>query len=96
MAAYIEVVASWLFKSYKGRDAKAFFTNSAFSQLPEPKLSVASPACGPDGATFGTEYMHQGQGKFPQLQWDSHQGVREWLLVAEDPDAPLPTPICHG
>ncbi|CAI0655881.1 unnamed protein product, partial [Colletotrichum noveboracense] len=22
--------------------------------------------------------------------------VKEWLIVSEDPDAPLPTPICHG
>ncbi|KAM0303620.1 hypothetical protein ACHAPM_003189 [Fusarium culmorum] len=96
MTVYIEVAASWLFKNYKGRDAKAFFTTPAFAQQPEPTLSVTSPDCGPDGATLGKEYMHGGQGKFPQLQWNSHEGVKEWLLVTEDPDAPLPTPICHG
>ncbi|KAL4724992.1 hypothetical protein ACLX1H_008439 [Fusarium chlamydosporum] len=96
MTAYIEVAASWLFKNFKGRDAKAFFTTPAFAEHPEPTLSVTSLDCGPDGAALGKDYMRGGQGKLPQLQWDSHEGVREWLLVSEDPDAPLPTPICHG
>ncbi|KAH7258181.1 hypothetical protein FSOLCH5_002525 [Fusarium solani] len=96
MTAYIEVAASWLFKNAKGRDAKAFFTHPAFASHPEPTLSITSPDCGTDGSTLGKEYMHGGQGRFPELTWDSHEGVKEWLLVSEDPDAPLPTPICHG
>ncbi|KAF5594813.1 aspartic-type endopeptidase opsb [Fusarium subglutinans] len=96
MTAYIELAASWLFKDCKGRDAKAFFNTPAFAEHPEPTLAVTSPDCGPDGATLGKDYMHGDQHKFPELSWDSHSGVREWLLVSEDPDAPLPTPICHG
>ncbi|KAI5459957.1 aspartic peptidase domain-containing protein [Mariannaea sp. PMI_226] len=96
MTAYIEVAASWLFKNYRGRDDKAFFTLPAFSQHPEPTLAVRSPDCGPDGATLGSEYMFGGEGRLPQLEWDSAPGVEQWLLVSEDPDAPLPTPICHG
>ncbi|KIL84790.1 hypothetical protein FAVG1_12018 [Fusarium avenaceum] len=96
MTAYIEVTASWLFKSFKGRDAKAFFTTPAFASHPEPTLPITSPDCGPDGATLGKSYMAGDQERFPELNWDYHEGVKEWLLVAEDPDAPLPTPICHG
>ncbi|KAF5661668.1 aspartic-type endopeptidase opsb [Fusarium heterosporum] len=96
MTAYIELTASWLFKTFKGRDAKAFFTTPAFAKHPEPTLSVSSPDCGPDGATLGDKYMAGGEAQFPELSWDSHEGVEEWLLVSEDPDAPLPTPICHG
>jgi phosphatidylethanolamine-binding protein (PEBP) family uncharacterized protein len=96
MTAYIEATASWLFKNFRGRDDKAFFTLPAFTQHAEPTLSVASPDCGPDGATLGKEYMFGGEGRVPALQWESHEGVKEWLIVSEDPDAPLPTPICHG
>ncbi|KAI8715525.1 hypothetical protein NCS52_01060400 [Fusarium sp. LHS14.1] len=96
MTAYIEVAASWLFKNAKGRDAKAFFTHPAFTSHPEPTLSITSPDCGIDSSTLGKEYMHGGERRFPELTWDSHEGVKEWLLVSEDPDAPLPTPICHG
>ncbi|KAM0436132.1 hypothetical protein ACHAPT_003024 [Fusarium lateritium] len=77
MTAYIEVAASWLFKNAKGRDAKAFFTLPAFASHPEPTLSITSPDCGPDGSTLGKEYMHGGQGRFPELRWDSHGDVKE-------------------
>lgn len=40
--------------------------------------------------------MFGGEGRIPGLQWETVKGVQEWLLVSEDPDAPLPTPICHG
>ncbi|RSM12654.1 hypothetical protein CDV31_006230 [Fusarium ambrosium] len=96
MTAYIEVAASWLFKNAKAHDAKAFFTLPPFASHPEPTLPITSPDCGADGATLGKEFMHGGQGLFPELRWDSHEGVKEWLLVSEDPDAPFPTPICHG
>lgn len=46
------------------------------------------------------EYTFDGAGKFPALSWqgpeDVKDTVKEWLLVTEDPDAPLPTPIAHG
>lgn len=96
MTAYLEVVASWLFANYKGRDDKLFTTLSAFSAHPEPTLQVTSPDCGSSGATMGKEYMFGGEGRLPQLEWQGVEGVGEWLLFTEDPDAPLPTPICHG
>lgn len=98
MTAYIEVAASWLFANFKGRDAKAFPTNPAFSSHPEPTISITSPDCGAYGATLDPAYVHGGEGLIPALEWDGSAvpGVKEWLLVSEDPDAPLPTPICHG
>ncbi|KPM36315.1 hypothetical protein AK830_g10242 [Neonectria ditissima] len=97
MTAYLEVAASWVFKNQKGRDAKAFTTLPAFAAHPEPALRVTSSDCGADGSTLGPEYMAGGDGRFPALEWNGGpEGVREWLLVSEDPDAPLPTPILHG
>ncbi|KAL5091025.1 hypothetical protein Trisim1_003341 [Trichoderma cf. simile WF8] len=93
---YVEITASWLFSNAKGRDAKAFTKGPAFASHPEPTIQITSPDCGENGATLGPEYMFGGEGRFPELKWDSVEGVKQWLLISEDPDAPLPTPICHG
>lgn len=93
---YVEITASWLFSNAKGRDAKAFTKGPAFASHPEPTIPITSPDCGENGATLGPEYMFGGEGRFPELKWDSVEGVKQWLLISEDPDAPLPTPICHG
>ena len=96
MTAYIEALASWLLQRSRAHDDKSFITASAFSGRRAPTLGVRSPDCGEAGATLGKEYMHGGEGRVPALEWDGVDGCREWLVVAEDPDAPLPTPICHG
>ncbi|KAK5989093.1 hypothetical protein PT974_10591 [Cladobotryum mycophilum] len=93
---YAERVFAWLFANAKAHDAKAFTTGPAFASCPEPTIAVSSPDCGASGATLGPAYMHAGEGLVPGLRWEGVEGVGEWLLVSEDPDAPLPTPICHG
>ncbi|OTB20488.1 hypothetical protein K445DRAFT_343751 [Daldinia sp. EC12] len=101
MTALIEVSLSWLFKNAKGHDAKSFFKGPAFANLQEKQeVIVTAPECGPTNSVLGVEYTHDGAGKFPALRWDAPpqilSQVKEWLLVSEDPDAFLPTPICHG
>lgn len=100
MTAYIEVTLSWLFKNQKGRDAKSFYTNPAFANHKEQTIDITSPDCGPSPAALSVEYTHDGAGKIPSLEWKAPgsiaASVKEWLLVSEDPDAPLPTPIAHG
>lgn len=100
MSRYIEASLSWLFKNAKGRDNKAFFTGLAFAEHKEQTITVTSPDCGETGATLSAEYTADGEGKIPILEWEAPESikpaVKEWLVVSEDPDAPLPTPICHG
>ncbi|KAI1105941.1 PEBP-like protein [Jackrogersella minutella] len=101
MTALIEVSLSWLFKNAKGHDAKSFYKAPAFADLKEKQeVIVTAPECGPTNPVLGVEYTHDGVGKFPTLRWEAPphitSQVKEWLLVSEDPDAPLPTPICHG
>ena len=96
----IEVALSYVLKNAKGRDAKCFTKGPAFSSLPEPTISITSLDCGDTNSTMPVEYTHDGSGRFPTLEWSAPDNlaplVKEWLLVCEDPDAPLPTPICHG
>ncbi|KAH8890926.1 PEBP-like protein [Thozetella sp. PMI_491] len=100
MLKYVEVSLAWLLQNAKGRDDKAFFTAPAFAEHKEPTIKITSPDCGETNATLSVEYTADGEGKIPILEWtvpDSLKGsVKEWLLFSEDPDAPLPTPICHG
>lgn len=100
MLSYVEVTISWLFKNFRGRDAKLFITSPAFSSHPTPTITVTSPDCGDTNAQLGVEYTFDGAGKFPELSWRAPEevegSIKEWLLVSEDPDAPLPTPIAHG
>ncbi|KAI2466574.1 PEBP-like protein [Annulohypoxylon bovei var. microspora] len=101
MTALIEVSLSWLFKNAKGHDEKSFYTAPAFADLEGKRdITVTAPDIGPNSSVLGVEYTHDGVGKFPSLRWEAPPHiagqVKEWLLVSEDPDAPLPTPICHG
>ncbi|KAK7031653.1 phosphatidylethanolamine-binding protein [Favolaschia claudopus] len=104
MRPIVEVTLSWLLKNRRGRDAKLFYTRPAFAKHPEQTLIVTSPDCGETDAQLGVEYTADGKGKCPQLRWewkaDKAPGegvdVKEWLLVSEDPDAPLAMPISHG
>jgi phosphatidylethanolamine-binding protein (PEBP) family uncharacterized protein len=96
----LEVTVSWLFANAKGRDAKSFYTRPALTSFTDQTITVTSPDCGTSGSKLDVDYTQDGVGKFPALQWSAPSEiaseVKEWLLVSEDPDAPLPTPIAHG
>ncbi|TQN65551.1 UPF0098 protein [Colletotrichum shisoi] len=100
MNRYVEVSLSWLLKSSRVHEAKCFHKSPAFASHADPIITVTSPDCGPSPATLGPEYITEGGGRIPALSWtaplDIESRVKEWLIVVEDPDAPLPTPICHG
>lgn len=99
MTAAIEASLGWLFRNQKGRDAKSFYTNPAFEDHKEQTIEITSPDCGATNATLSRDHMHAGGGRFPTLEWkvpaNIATSVKEWLVVCEDPDVPLPFPICH-
>lgn len=97
MHPYVELTLSYLFSNAKGRDEKAFTKGPAFSAHPSPTVKIAAPEFGDSNpATLTPDHMHAGEERIPALSWEAVDGVEEWLLISEDPDAPLPTPICHG
>lgn len=94
---YVEYCLSWLFFNFKGRDAKVFTKGPAFADFPKPTIEVTSPDCGPSGSDMKPEYTQVGADRFPELHWSNPPGdVKEYILICEDPDAPLPTPIYHS
>jgi phosphatidylethanolamine-binding protein (PEBP) family uncharacterized protein len=96
---FIEGCLGSLFSNAKGRDAKLFIKERAFSSFPEPTFVVESPDCGPSGSAMGEDYSQLGSERFPLLKWNTDSlapEIKEYLIIVEDPDAPLPTPITHG
>lgn len=104
MHPVVEVTLSWLLSSAKGRDEKSFYRSPAFKGLQEPTIDITSTECGAgslvEPAQLKKEHSHDGEGKFPGLRWQTPPAiagkVREWLVVVEDRDAPLPTLLCMG
>jgi len=95
----IEGCLGTLLSSQKGRDAKLFTKSAAFASFPEPTFAVESPDCGSSGSAMAADYSQLGSERFPVLRWDPGPlaaEIKEYLIIVEDPDAPLPSPIVHG
>lgn len=94
---YIEYGISRIFANAKGRDARLFTKGPAFAQAPSPTLTVDCIEVGESGSKMHTDLSAEGAGRFPTLSWTAATpDVKEYLLISEDPDAPLPSPIIHG
>ena len=99
MWPYIEYSLGRLLSSQRGRDAKLFHKGPAFAKQTEPSIEVTSPECGPSGSTMLSKHGMDTGNQFPTVSWKHFEldtEVKEYMLIVEDPDAPLPTPIAHG
>lgn len=99
MSQYVEYTLGLLLSGQRGRDAKLFHKGPAFKDLTEPSLEVTSPECGPSNSTMSDKHGMDTGNQFPTISWESPATatkVQEYMLIVEDPDAPLPTPIAHG
>lgn len=91
VTVYIELLFSWLFRSFRGRDAKLFTRVPPFNTHP-PTIVITSDVPNP----MTVDYTQDGAEKFPWLSWKTPKGAAQLLLIVQDCDAPLPTPIVHG
>ncbi len=81
----------------KGHDEKLFTKGPAFASFPEPTFEVDSPDCGPSNSIMKLEYSQLSEDRFPVLKWSTpSQDVKEYVLVVEDADVPLPFTPTHG
>lgn len=81
----------------RGYDQLCFFKSRAFAQHTKPSITITSTDCGRSGAKLSNEYSKFGSGRFPALTWESlGPTVKEYLILTEDPDAPLRKPNVHG
>jgi hypothetical protein len=102
---FFERIAGRLLYSVRGHDAKLFTKTGAFAAHPRPTIPMSSPDYGQAPALLASaalraEHSHDGGNGFPALAWtvpdELQREVDSWLVVVEDPDAPLPTPVVHG
>lgn len=104
MHPVVEVTLSWLLKGRRANETKYFYRSLAFQDFPNPTIELTSPDCGQgslaEPAQLRKEHSADGPGTMPSLEWTTPESLRgkvqEWLVIVEDPDAPLPTPISHG
>lgn len=109
MASYLESAIGHLIYNLRGRDAKLFTKAPTFAAPFDPTVTVYSPDYGqtPVTATTSTpptpmrpQHTQVGENHFPSLAWtvprELNEQVESWMVIVEDPDAPLPSPIVHG
>lgn len=108
MPSFLERIEATLGRSLvsiRGHDTKLFIKTPGFRNYPEPTISVTSPECGTSMSELQLLHTPLGENRFPQLQWNppttsaeetTQTNIAEYLLVVEDPDAPLPMPVVHG
>ncbi len=95
---YLEYYLARLLINQRGRDAKLFTRHRLFADVPK-SVVVTSPDLGDSPAHLTDEYTQYGASKFPSLSWTCPDGdgvVAEYVLICEDPDAPLPLVPNHG
>ncbi|KAI1622769.1 phosphatidylethanolamine-binding protein [Exophiala viscosa] len=99
---YLEYYLARLLYNNRGRDAKLLINSALLKDIPK-NIHVESPDVGPSESHLGLEYSQYGGSKFPQLSWSlaldakiSQADIKEYMLLIEDPDAPLPLVPNHG
>ncbi|PWY81732.1 PEBP-like protein [Aspergillus sclerotioniger CBS 115572] len=96
----VEAFLGRLLRNKRGRDAKLLTRVSPVIQAIQPTIAVTSPV-GPSPAPLPQEYTPLGENRFPPLSWTipgdiTPDQINSYVLIVEDPDAPLPSPIVHG
>jgi hypothetical protein len=90
---YIEYALGWSLSSFRDRDDELFTKGPAFDDFPKHEIGANSPDCGISGSRLTIGHTQKGAVLIPKLSWYSPlSGVKEYLIVCEDPDAPFPTP----
>ncbi|RAH76533.1 PEBP-like protein [Aspergillus japonicus CBS 114.51] len=96
----IEAFLGRLLANKKGRDARLLTRCCAALRALEPTIEITSPI-GPSHSTLPLEYTPLAANRFPPLAWSLPPSVERtlvdsYVLIVEDPDAPLPSPVVHG
>jgi len=98
---YIERTISYFTQNIRGHDAKLFTKGAAYTSFPTPTISVTSPDCGPSGSKLDIDHTQDGRDLIPSLSWSlpasiASSSVKEYLVVVQDADVPIPFPIMHA
>ena len=100
LLARVEAQIGRLLYSSRARDAKLLPRSVPAIYSLSPTITVTSP-CGATSSPLLLEHTPIGSNKFPGLSWLlpadlPAEQIAGYLLIVEDPDAPLPDPVVHG
>lgn len=97
---YPEWILGKPFSGRRGNDHDLLCKSLAFKDFVEQNITVEAPEVGPSGSKLGKEHGAWGAGQIPEIKWTltglHASKVKEYLLVFEDPDAPLGHSNPHG
>jgi len=100
LLARVEAQIGRLLYSMRARDSKLLTRSSPAISSLSPTITVISP-CGATSSPLLLEHTPLGSNNFPGLSWLlpadlQAEQIVGYLLIVEDPDAPLPDPVVHG
>ncbi|KAJ9209261.1 hypothetical protein DTO166G4_9134 [Paecilomyces variotii] len=95
MSKFIERSLAWLLYTRRGHDAGLLHKSAPFALHHTPTIEVEC-SIGPSGSPIPSKFSSFEEGHFPTLSWTPQQNAAEYLLILEDPDAPLAEPVVHG
>ncbi|KAL4920669.1 phosphatidylethanolamine-binding protein [Aspergillus aurantiobrunneus] len=79
------------------RHSKLFTSSPPFADHPFPTIPVECTELGPSGTYIDKDHTSEGAGVIPSLAWPSAaDDTVEYVLVSEDPDAPITESVIHG
>jgi phosphatidylethanolamine-binding protein (PEBP) family uncharacterized protein len=96
---YIPYVLGYLtlIAGAKARHNKLFTSHPAFADHPFPTIPIECPELGRSGVYLDKDHTSEGAGLVPALTWPAPaDDFDEYLLISEDPDAPIPESVIHG
>ncbi|KAL4920754.1 phosphatidylethanolamine-binding protein [Aspergillus aurantiobrunneus] len=99
---WIIFVLSKLLFRIRGHDSRQIINHPAFGDHPEPNIILEAPECGRSGSpllAIHTSLADCKVGRLPELRWKapSRLDVKQYVLVCEDLDAPIPfCVVTHG
>ncbi|MCJ1277845.1 hypothetical protein MMC21_005659 [Puttea exsequens] len=101
LLTYIERLISYLFYNNRNNLDLLFTCLPPLAALPSPNIPLTSPDCGPTDSTLPTAHTQDGPNDlYPTFEWtlpeDIKDEVREYVLVCEDADLPIPRYFARG
>ncbi|KAJ5625336.1 Phosphatidylethanolamine-binding protein PEBP [Penicillium lagena] len=97
---YLQFAIGRLLYPIRAHDSRQLIYWPAFQHLPEPNMTLESD-CGPSGSSLPLRcsmIAKDRSGALPELHWsapESTEPVKEYMLVCEDIDIPIPFMVIH-
>ncbi|KAJ5731451.1 PEBP-like protein [Penicillium malachiteum] len=94
----IEAILGRCLAHRRGRDS-LLLTRASESISRQPSIILVTSSLGPSGSSISPEHTPLGDNTFPSLSWTLPLGLEDYvssyMIIIEDPDAPLPQPVVN-